>query len=384
MVGDTIIGIIGGGQLGRMFIEEALRYNVRCVIADADASCPAALVAHDQVVGSIAEAATLFQLAQRTDILTYEIEHIYLEPLLRLEQEGRVRLIPSARVLEVVQDKGKQKEFLLRHGLATADFALASVVAQWQSLAEARGWQRFVVKTRRHGYDGRGVLFVEDPAHLPQAASDFNVPVVLEAFVDCYRELSVIVGCGQDGRMTHFPVVEMQFDPQANLVTQLLCPARLDAATERQAVELAIATVRAFDSPGLYAVEMFLDQQGRVLVNEVAPRPHNSGHHTIEACFTSQFEQLLRILLGLPQGSTRLLCPAVMINLLGPADFSGPYRFAGYAEVLQTEGVYVHLYGKGESRPLRKLGHVTVLADTVAEVLQKADRIRPHCIIKKL
>ncbi|MCS6916682.1 MAG: 5-(carboxyamino)imidazole ribonucleotide synthase [Chitinophagales bacterium] len=375
------IGIIGGGQLGRMFIEEALRYSVRCVIADADPDCPAALIAHDHVIGSIAKEATLVELARRADLLTYEIEHIFLEPLIRLEQEGKVRLIPSARVLEVVQDKGKQKEFLRQHGLATADFVLADGKSDWKGIATAKRWERFVVKTRRHGYDGRGVAVVRsNELHLVEDA--FDVPAVLEEYVECDKELSVIVGRSGSGEMIAYPVVEMQFDPRANLVTQLLCPAQIDAGTEQQAVALAVETVRAFGSPGLYAVELFLDRSGRVLVNEIAPRPHNSGHHTLEACYTSQYEQLLRILLGWPLGSTGLLCPAVMINLLGPEGFSGPYDFAGYDKALNMEGVYVHMYGKKESRPMRKLGHVTVLADSVEKALQKAAAVRPHCVIK--
>ncbi|MCS6990324.1 MAG: 5-(carboxyamino)imidazole ribonucleotide synthase [Chitinophagales bacterium] len=377
------VGIIGGGQLGRMFIEEALRYNVTCIIADADRECPAALIAHEHVVGSIAEEDTLVELARRADLLTYEIEHIYLKPLLRLEAEGKVELIPSARVLKVIQDKALQKQFLHQHGIDTADFALVEGVHQWEEVARRKGWSRFAVKTRFHGYDGRGVLLQDNLSETKTDATGFDVPAVIEEFVECEKELSVIVGCGRDGKLTHFPVVEMQFDPKANLVMQLLSPAQIAPQVEQQAITLALDTVRAFASPGLYAVELFLDKQGRVLVNEIAPRPHNSGHHTIEACFTSQYEQLLRILLGLPQGSTRQLCPAVLLNVLGPADFSGPYYFAGYEELLNMEGVYVHMYGKKESRPMRKLGHVTILGSTMEEVLEKAERVKPHCVIKK-
>jgi 5-(carboxyamino)imidazole ribonucleotide synthase len=383
MKSKPVIGVIGGGQLGRMFIEEALRYNIECIIADADPDCPASVIAHEHIVGSIAEEGSILRLSELADILTYEIEHIYIEPLLQLEREGKKKLIPSPQILKMVQDKGAQKLFYRQHGIPTADFFLVHNGNEWKSVVKESGWQKWVAKSRTEGYDGRGVTIVSSRELNDGKVSPMEVPAVLEEFVDCEKELSVIVARDQQGKTALFPLVEMEFDPRANLVTMLIAPARVSEAVKQKAEAIALKVVKALDGPGLFAIEMFLEKTGRLLVNEMAPRPHNSGHHTIEACYTSQYEQLLRILLGLPLGSTKQLQPAVMLNILGALDFSGAYYLAGYGEMLKEEGVYIHLYGKKESRPMRKLGHITVLGETVDEAIKKAERVRSLMKVRK-
>ena len=377
-----VIGVIGGGQLGRMFIEEALRYNIDCIIVDADDECPASVIAHDQIVGSIAEAGPIRRLGEVADTLTYEIEHIYIQPLLELEKEGK-NLVPSPKILQIVQDKGLQKQFYLDHKIPTAKFQLVSGPQEWEAVIKKFRWKKFVAKSRKEGYDGRGVHIVNASDVLKGGKIPFDGPSVLEAFIDCKKEISVIVARNKQGEVACFPPVEMEFDPVANLVTMLVCPAAISKRLLKQANKIAMNVVDSMKGAGIFAIELFLDKKDKWFVNEMAPRPHNSGHHTIEACYTSQYEQLLRILLDLPLGSTDLIKPAVMINVLGAKDFSGPYYFHGYEEILKLPGVYVHLYGKKESRPMRKLGHITILGNTIKEAKQKADWVRGHFSIRK-
>lgn len=383
MKNKPVIGVIGGGQLGRMFIEEALRYNIACIIVDADKECPAAVIAHDHVVGSIAEAGPIRRLGELADVLTYEIEHIYIDPLFELQKEGK-QLIPSPQILQVVQDKGLQKQFYHDHDIPTAKFKLVNNRSEWMAAINTFQWKKFVAKSRTAGYDGRGVQ-VMHAEHLEQDGKiAFDTQAVLEEFIACSKEVAIIVARDQRGAVECFPPVEMEFDPVANLVTMLLCPASIHDHLLQQAKEIAIKVVESLNGVGIFAVELFLDHDNRWYVNEMAPRPHNSGHHTIEACYTSQYEQLLRILLGLPLGSTALLKPAAMINLLGPSGFSGNYYLHGYDTILKKEGVYVHLYGKKESRPGRKLGHITILASSPEAAKESAYWVRANCEIREL
>ncbi len=378
-----VIGVIGGGQLGRMFIEEALRYNIECIIVDADKDCPASVIAHDHIVGSIAEEGPLWRLGEVADVLTYEIEHIFIKPLFELEKAGKT-LIPSPRILEIVQDKGLQKQFYRDNGIPTAAFQVVEGLDEWKTAIKTFGWKKFVAKLRKDGYDGKGVQIMDANEVLKKNVIPFTAPAVLEAFVACKKEVSIIVARNKKGDITCFPPVEMEFDPVANLVTLLVCPAKLNKKLLQKANEIAMKVVEQMQGVGIFAIELFLDQSDQWFVNEMAPRPHNSGHHTIEACYTSQYEQLLRILLGLPLGDTSVIKPAVMINLLGAPDFSGPYFLDGYDEILKLPGVYVHLYGKKESKPMRKLGHITILGETVKAARKKAKWVQSHCSIRKL
>lgn len=368
------IGIIGGGQLGRMMIEESLRLNNDFNILDA-ADCSCAALAKNHVVGKLTDAEAIKKLADISDVLTFEIEHINVDVLIELEEGGK-EIIPSPKVLKVIQDKGIQKEFFVTHNIPTAPFVLVNTTEDWLSAINKFGGEKLVAKTRKDGYDGKGVTIFKTADVLADVKSiPFNSPSLIEAFIPCQKEISVMVARDTQGNIKTWPVVEMEFDPIANLVTFLDCPASLSPEKEQEAREIALNTIEKLNGVGVYAVEMFLTQDNQILVNEVAPRPHNSGHHTIEACYTSQFEQLVRILMGLPLGSTELIQPGVMMNLLGADDFSGTYRLQGLEEVSAMEGVYVHLYGKKESKPMRKMGHVTVTASTIQQAKNKAKQV---------
>lgn len=368
------IGIIGGGQLGRMMIEESLRLNNDFNILDA-ADCSCAALAKNHIVGKLTDAEAIKKLADISDVLTFEIEHINVDVLIELEEGGK-EIIPSPKVLKVIQDKGIQKEFFVTHNIPTAPFVLVNTTEDWLSAINKFGGEKLVAKTRKDGYDGKGVTIFKTADVLADVKNiPFNSPSLIEAFIPCQKEISVMVARDTQGNIKTWPVVEMEFDPIANLVTFLDCPASLSPEKEQEAREIALNTIEKLNGVGVYAVEMFLTQDNQILVNEVAPRPHNSGHHTIEACYTSQFEQLVRILMGLPLGSTELIQPGVMMNLLGADDFSGTYRLQGLEEVSAMEGVYVHLYGKKESKPMRKMGHVTVTASTIQQAKNKAKQV---------
>ncbi len=368
------IGIIGGGQLGRMMIEESLRLNNDFNILDA-ADCSCAALAKNHIVGKLTDGDAIRKLAQISDVLTFEIEHMDVDTLLQLEAEGK-EVIPSPKVLQIIQDKGVQKQFFIDNNIPTAPFKLVNTPQEWVDAINIFGGEKLVAKSRKDGYDGKGVTIfktadvLSNPKNIP-----FNSPSLIEVFIPCQKEISVMVARDTQGNIKTWPVVEMEFDPSANLVTFLDCPATLSNQHEEDAKNIALHTIQKLNGVGVFAVEMFLTLDGQILVNEVAPRPHNSGHHTIEACYTSQFEQLVRILIGLPLGSTNLIQPAVMMNLLGAEDFSGIYRLQGLEEVSAMEGVYVHLYGKTESKPMRKMGHITVIAPTLTEAKNKAMQV---------
>ena len=368
------IGIIGGGQLGRMMIEESLRLNNEFNILDA-ADCPCAPLAKNHIMGKLTDGEAIKQLAAISDVLTYEIEHIDVATLLQLENEGH-EIIPSPKVLQVIQDKGLQKQFFAANNIPTSEFRLVETPEQWAAAITEIGGSKIVAKTRKDGYDGKGVTILSSSEILDDVSKiPFTQPSLLEAYIPCEKEISVMVARDREGNTKLWPVVEMVFDPVANLVTFLDCPATLPETITQQACEVALHTIVQLQGIGVFAVELFLTASGQILVNEVAPRPHNSGHHTIEACYTSQFEQLVRILMGLPLGSTDLIQPAVMMNLLGADDFSGSYRLKGLEEASALPGVYVHLYGKKESKPVRKMGHITVIAPTLEQAKQTATQV---------
>ncbi len=372
------IGVLGGGQLGRMLIEESMRLNLHFNILEADSNCPCAAYANTFIEGSLMDEAKIIELANCSDVLTYEIEHVNTEALLKLEAAGKT-IIPSPRILQMIQDKGLQKEFYAKNDIKSGNFFLVNNKSEWARLIPLLGSEKFVAKTRKGGYDGKGVAIlntqeiIENPANIP-----FDGACVLEEYIACEKELAVIVARDTAGNIVSFPSIEMEFDPIANLVTVLISPARIGSILEEKAEALARKVVQALDGPGLFAVELFMDAAGEIFVNEVAPRPHNSGHHTIEACYTSQYEQLARILVGLPLGSTELVQAAGMVNLLGAKDFSGAYQLENLEKISALPGVYVHLYAKAESKPMRKMGHVSILAPNVEEVLEKAKYIIEH------
>ncbi len=365
---DFRLGVLGGGQLGRMLIQEAVNYDVRVAVLDPSSDAPCSACAHQFVQGSFNDFQTVYDFGKSVDVLTIEIEHVNLEALEALQKAGK-KIYPSPDVLRIVKDKGLQKEFYQTHGIATAPFHLI------ENRNEAERFVSefpFMQKLRTGGYDGKGVQALRSVVDLNHA---FDEPSVLEKMIDFQKEISVIIARNESGEVKTFPLVEMEFNPEANLVEFLFSPAEVDSSIEEQALSMAKQIVDKLEFVGLLAVEMFVDRNGKVLVNEMAPRPHNSGHHTIEACVTSQYEQHLRSILNLPLGDTALIRPAVMINLLGEKNHSGPVHYQGLEEVMAWNGVHIHLYGKAETRPFRKMGHVTCTAPTLDEAKHTAHEV---------
>jgi 5-(carboxyamino)imidazole ribonucleotide synthase len=349
------LGVLGGGQLGRMLLPPAIDLDVRVAVLDPDPDAPCSKWAHNFVHGPFSDADAVYAFGESCNVVTVEIEHVSTAGLRRLREKG-VRTYPSPELLETVQDKGLQKLFYENHGLPTAPFRLVNNAAE---LAAHTDFLPFAQKLRRGGYDGRGVQIMHSEAHLAKA---FDAPSVLEKYVPFTKELAVQVARNAQGEVKTFPVVELEFNPEANLVELLFSPALIAPALEQRIHELAVEVACAFDLVGIMAIELFLTEAGDVLINEVAPRTHNSGHHTIEGNVTSQFAQHLRAVCGLPLGDTSLRSPAAMINLLGAEGHTGPVHYEGLNEALAMPGVYVHLYGKSETKPFRKMGHVTILA----------------------
>ena len=367
---DFRLGIIAGGQLGKMLALAASTWDVRTHVLDGDPHCPAASVCSKCVTGDPRDPDAVLRFGRTVDMVTLEIEDVHVDALDALKREG-VRVYPDPALLAVLQDKGTQRMFYRDQGIPSPGFSLWDGAEDIRRAAEdGRLIPPFVQKLRRGGYDGRGVHIVHDSADLARLLEG---PSVVEDLVDVHREIAVIVARNGRGETRCFPAVEMVFNPAAHLVERLVSPASLSDADRRAAEDVAQHIAQALDLRGILAVEMFLDTVGRLTVNEAAPRPHNSGHHTIESTITSQFEQHLRAIFNFPLGSTRVKTPAVMLNVLGEPGCAGAVRYEGLTECLALPGVKIHLYGKKETRPYRKMGHVTVLAPSLEEARHTAD-----------
>lgn len=349
----TKLGILGGGQLGRMLIQEAVNFNIHISVLDPAVNAPCADLANNFVVGNFNDHQTVLDFGKSVDVLTIEIEHVNIEALEELERLGK-KVFPTPQALRTIQDKGLQKQFYKANDIPTAPFHLIDN-AEDALLFKEKG--PFMQKLRKGGYDGKGVTPLRTEAEFNAA---FNAPSVLEEFVPFVKELAVIVARNESGEIATFPLVEMEFNPEANLVEFIFSPAHVNTDVEGNAKKIASDIANKLQHVGLLAIELFLTDDGNLLVNEIAPRPHNSGHHTIEACFVSQYGMHLRAILNMPLGSTGLRTPAVMINLLGEKGFEGKARYENIEEVLHTEGAYIHLYGKEDTKPFRKMGHITV------------------------
>ncbi|MFK7757016.1 MAG: 5-(carboxyamino)imidazole ribonucleotide synthase [Flavobacteriales bacterium] len=368
---DFKLGILGGGQLGRMLIQDAINLDVHISVLDPSDNCPCAEIASSFTLGSFNDYDAVYEFGQSVDLLTIEIENVNTEALFALQREGKT-IYPKPENLVTIKDKGLQKQFYKDHGIASSAFKLIEGKEQITEFP-------IVQKLRTGGYDGRGVQVLRTEADLAKA---FTEPSVLEDLVDIEKELSVIISRTPSGQVKTFPLVELEFNPEANLVEFLFAPAQVSAEVEKRCFELANRVVEAFDFVGLLAVELFLSKTGEVLVNEVAPRTHNSGHHTIESCHTSQFEQHMRAVLDLPLGDTELRSAAVMLNLLGDAGFTGPVKYEGIEKVLALPGVGIHIYGKADTKPFRKMGHVTVTHPELAEAKHMATQILKELKVK--
>lgn len=367
--GDMKIGILGGGQLGRMWIQNALNYNVTCYVMDPDANAPCKNICDQFSVGDITDYDTVLAFGKQVDLLTIEIEKVNVEALEQLEKEG-IKVFPQPSIIKMIRDKGVQKEWMKAHGIPTSDFKL---IENKKELSELNWTVPFVQKLRKDGYDGKGVQIIRSKEDLSEA---FEAPSLVERLVDYEKEIAVIVARNESGECKTFPLVEMEFHPTANLVEFLVSPAQVSEYVALKAENLAIKIAEELELVGLLAVEMFLTKDGNILVNEMAPRPHNSGHQTIEGNLCSQFEQHLRAIVNQPLANTDAKYTSVMINVLGEEGHSGDAKYVGLEKILELSGVYVHLYGKKVTKPFRKMGHVTVIDEQREEAIKKARLVK--------
>ena len=371
---QTHIAVLGGGQLGTMLAEAAQPFRVGVHCLDGDPDAPARYNAQAFAEGDIRDARTVEAFGRHADVVTIEIENVSTEGMRRLRDDHGRKVYPSPEALEIIQDKGLQKQHFEQHGIATAPFRLWEK-ATFVKTATQNGELDlpFVQKSRKGGYDGKGVHIVRTGSDLDQLLPG---PCLTEALAPYTKELAVVVARRPGGQTAAYPVVEMDFDPAQNLVTQLLSPARIEERTAEEATRIAARLAETLQIVGLLAVEFFLLEDGRLWVNEVAPRPHNSGHVTMNGFATSQFEQHLRAILDWPLGSTAQYRPAVMVNVLGAVGHAGDTVYEGLHETLALPGVHVHLYGKAKTKPHRKMGHVNIVADTLGAAMDTAATVR--------
>jgi 5-(carboxyamino)imidazole ribonucleotide synthase len=366
---DFKLGILGGGQLGRMLVQSCIDFNVRTHVLDPDPLAPCSTNCDIFVQGSFQDFETVLDFGRQVDMLTIEIENVNVHALYALSAQG-VAVFPQPHVIGLIQDKGLQKQFYATHGFPTSSFQLLETGSDLSSYS---GAFPAVLKWRKAGYDGKGVqLFKQQPEQNWYT----DRPCLLEQCLPIQHEIAAIVARNQDGACSIYPLVEMVFDPKANLVDYLFSPARISDSIANEINKIALAIADTLGIVGLLAIEFFVDTNNEVFVNEMAPRPHNSGHHSINANVTSQFEQHLRAILGLPLGDTRILSPSVMLNILGQPNHTGLAHFEGIEDILGISGVCLHLYGKVKTAPYRKMGHLTIIDEHIDQALSKVEQIR--------
>lgn len=373
------LGILGGGQLGKMLCLAAADWDIETYVLDKSNDFPAAHFCHHFIEGDFNNFDDVYSFGKKVDVLTIEIEHINIEALEKLETEG-LTIHPSPKALKIIKDKGLQKQFFEKQELPSTKTSyfedenalLLAIEAKEISLP-------FVQKSRTGGYDGNGVLVVKTKTDLTKL---LRGACIVEPLVDIQKEIAVIAVRNEAGEVKCFSAVAMEFSETANLVELLYCPTGLSALVEIEAEIIATTLIEAFDICGILAVEFFLTTDNQLLINEVAPRPHNSGHHTIDACTTSQFQQHIRGVMNLPLGSTKDISPSAMINLLGEDGYVGNVKYEGFEETLAMEDVFIHLYGKTTTKPMRKMGHVTVLDKDIASVIEKAMKVKAMLKVK--
>ncbi|SFH03092.1 5-(carboxyamino)imidazole ribonucleotide synthase [Pedobacter insulae] len=364
-ISELKLGILGGGQLGRMLIQEAINYNLTTLVLDPDPDAPCKHIANKFECGSITDFDTVYNFGKKADIITIEIEKVNIEALEALEKEGKL-VFPQSRVIRLIQDKGVQKQFFKENDIPTAPFQL---VSSKNDLSNGNFSFPYILKQRKDGYDGKGVMKINNLADVDHA---FESPSLIEELIDFDKEIAVIVARNANGDMKTFPMVEMEFNAEANLVEFLISPSTYPEDLQDKADKIALNIASALNITGILAVEMFVTRDGDILVNELAPRPHNSGHQTIEGNYVSQFEQHLRAIFNLPLGDTRSINNAIMINLLGEKGHDGLARYENLEKVMGIDGVYIHLYGKKYTKPFRKMGHVTIVDQNREKAIEKA------------
>lgn len=369
------IGILGGGQLGRMLLQTAANYPVETFVLEKDDECPAGHLCHHFTKGDIKDFDSVYNFGKTLDALTIEIENVNVDALEKLEMEG-VKIYPKPSVLRIIKNKIFQKKYYRQYQIPTAEFI---IIHDRTELMRQEKFLPAVHKLGEGGYDGRGVQLLKTKDDLPKG---FDKPSVLEKMIPIQKEIAQMVAVNEKGETALYPPVEMLFDPVLNLLDYQLCPAELGTQTLYKVEAIALAVVKNFNSPGIFAVEMFVDKNGDVLVNETAPRVHNSGHHTIEAHYSSQFDMLWRIMLNYPLGNTDAVLPSIMVNIVGADGHSGPVRYEGLDEVLKIENAFVHLYGKKETRPGRKMGHVTIISKEKQDLLHKSNKVKRSLLPK--
>ncbi len=366
---DVKIGVLGGGQLGRMLQQKALDFGLDLAFIDPDGNAPCKEVSSRFFKGDFKDFDTVYSFGKGRDIITIEIEHVNVKALEKLQSEG-IKVFPQPNIIKTIQDKGLQKIFYKENNIPTSDFYL---IQSKDEILNFKDEFPFMQKMRKGGYDGQGVTPMRNESDLEKA---FDSPSILEKMVDFDKELSVIVARNENGEVKSFPCVECEFNPEANLVEFLFSPANISQEIEEKAQEIAKTVIDKLGMVGILAVELFLTKDGKMLVNEVAPRPHNSGHQTIEGNYESQYGQLLRCLLNLPLGDTGIKQPSVMVNLLGEKGYLGNAVYDGIDKVLSLPGVFLHFYGKAQTKPFRKMGHATIVNQTLDEAKRIAKKVK--------
>lgn len=373
------LGIVGGGQLGKMLLTKTNQWDVYTKVLDPSENAPSKCSCNEFVQGSLQDFDTVYNFGKDCDYITIEIENVNTEALQKLADEGKI-VHPSPAVISLIKDKGLQKEFYVKHKFSTSAFSLyANKKEILNALNEGRIKIPFVQKIRTDGYDGKGVLVVKTENDLEKI---MDVPSLIEDLVDIKEEISVIVARNQNGEIKSYKPSLMEFNHEANLLDVLLFPADIDKYLQEKAQRLAEELVEKFDLCGLLAVEFFITKDDDLLINEVAPRPHNSGHQTIESCSTSQYEQHLRAILNLPLGNTDVRFASAMVNLLGAPDHSGDVVYEGLSEVLEKDGIHIHIYGKKQTRPYRKMGHITVVNNNLEQAKKIALWVKEQVQVK--
>jgi len=366
---DLKLGILGGGQLGRMFIQACTNFNISSYVMDSDKNAPCKELASHFEIGNLKDFDKVYNFGKDKDILTIEIEKVNISALKKLQSEG-VKVFPQPEAIEIIQDKRIQKQFYVDNNIPTAEFILTDTK---DDILRNIDFLPAFNKLGKDGYDGKGVKKIQTINDIDKA---FEAPSLLEKFIDFEKELSVIVSRNEKGETKAFPCVEQVFHPKYNLVDYLLSPAQVSEEIEKKAIDIAINVIEKLKLVGILAVELFLTKGGELLVNEVAPRPHNSGHQTINASVTSQYEQHLRAILGLSAGNTETQIPSAMVNILGEEEYTGLAIYEGIENLLAIDGVNLFLYGKKETKPKRKMGHITIVDKDAKQLIQKVKKVK--------